>query len=65
MDSAYAQPDGRKVVSSSWNPVELLSNANHFTFILLGVIVLVLGIIALVLWLIIRRIRKKKARKSK
>ncbi|MBE6886472.1 MAG: bifunctional metallophosphatase/5'-nucleotidase [Ruminococcaceae bacterium] len=65
MDSAYAQPDGRKVVYSSWNPVELLSNANHFTFILLGVLLLVLGIISLILWLMIRRVRKKKAGKRK
>ena len=33
MDGRYAQPEGRKTVSASWNPVELLRNPNRFTLI--------------------------------
>jgi len=59
MDKAYAQPDGRKMVYSSWNPVDLLRNANVFTFALIAIIVLLLliiflivkGIIALICWI--------------
>jgi len=39
MDSRYSETDGRKVVYSSWSPVDLLRNANAYTFIALGVIV--------------------------
>lgn len=52
MDEQYAQPDGRKLIYASWNPVTLLRNANKFTWILLGAILvmtlLLVGIAALV-----------------
>ena len=60
MDPAYARTDGRKVVYSSLNPAKLLSNANVFTYVLLGAILLILALIALAIWLILRKIRKKK-----
>ncbi len=60
MDPAYAEPDGRKVVYSSLNPAKLLSNANVFTYVLLGVILLILALLALAIWLILRKIKKKK-----
>ena len=63
MDEQYAQPDGRKVIYSSWNPVKVLRNANKFTWILLAAIVvlvlLVVGIVTLV-----RKIFKKVFRKK-
>ena len=63
MDEQYAQPDGRKVIYSSWNPVKLLQNANKFTWILLAavlvVILLLVGIAALV-----RKICRKVFRKK-
>ncbi|MBQ7099932.1 MAG: bifunctional metallophosphatase/5'-nucleotidase [Oscillospiraceae bacterium] len=63
MDPHYAEPDGRKVIYSSWNPVKLLRNANKFTWIAIGAIVLVVlmvvGIVKLVKG-IIRKIRKKR-----
>ena len=34
----YAQPDGRKAVSRSWNPVELVKNANWITVLVLLVL---------------------------
>ena len=63
MDEQYAQPDGRKVIYSSWNPVKLLRNANKFTWILLAAIVvlvlLVVGIVTLVRKLFKKVFRKK------
>ncbi len=60
MAETYGQPDGRKMVYSSWNPVNLLRNANKFTYILTGVL---LVLVILALWItraVIRRIRRKK-----
>ena len=63
MDEQYAQPDGRKQIYSSWNPVKLLRNANKFTWILLAAIVVVVlilvGIVALVRKLC-RKLRRKR-----
>ena len=64
MDKSYAQPDGRKVVYSSLNPVKLLSNANKFTYILIAVIVVVIAVIALTVWLIIRSVKRRKNKKK-
>lgn len=64
MDEKYAEPDGRKVVYSSVNPVKLLRNANIFTFV---AIVLVNGIIVGVVFAvrgIMKRVRRKKAKKQ-
>ena len=60
MDPQYAQPDGRKVVYSSLNPVKLLRNANKFTWIALGVILLLILLVYGVFCLIRRCIRKKR-----
>lgn len=60
MDARYAQPDGRKVVYKSWNPVSLLKNANKFTYILLAVIVLLNLIVVVITRAIVRLIRRKK-----
>ncbi len=63
MDEKYAETDGRKVVYSSMNPVDLLRNANKFTYILLTVIVVLLAVIVLVVRAIVRKIRRKKTAK--
>lgn len=60
MDPQYAQPDGRKVVYSSLNPVDLLRNANKFTYILLAVLSV---LILLTIW-VIRKLRKKVMKKK-
>lgn len=60
MDPRYAGTDGRKVVYSSWNPVDLLRNANIFTYVLLGAIVLLILILVLVIRAVIRRRKRKK-----
>ncbi len=60
MSEDYAEPDGRKVIYSSLNPVNLLKNANKFTYILLAVIlVLVLLVVALVRFVRKRRKNRK------
>ena len=61
MDPQYAQPDGRKVIYSSLNPVHLLRNANKFTWILLAVILVLILLIVLVVRGISRRIRRKRS----
>ena len=64
MDEYYAQPDGRKLIYSSWNPAKLMRNANKFTWILLAAIVvlilLVAGIAALMQKIIKKVFRKKE-----
>ena len=59
MDAQYAQPDGRKVVYASLNPIKLLKNANVFTYVALLLIVLLITLIALIARAIIRRRRRK------
>ena len=64
LDSRYAQPDGRKVVYKSLNPVKLLRNANIFTYI---VLVLIIGIITAVVFIVravVRKVKRKKAAKA-
>jgi len=66
MDSRYSQPDGRKVVYSSLNPVKLLSKANKFTYILIAVIVAFALIVVSIVHLIVKaKKRKSKQNKSK
>ena len=60
MDEKYAQPDGRKIVYSSLNPVNLLKNANKFTYILLGIFAVLSLIIVLIVRLVIQRKKRKK-----
>ncbi|MBQ5782564.1 MAG: 5'-nucleotidase C-terminal domain-containing protein, partial [Oscillospiraceae bacterium] len=62
MDEKYASTDGRKVVYSSLNPVKLFSNANKFTYILLGLV----AVLVLIVVIIVRLVKKtRKRRKSK
>ena len=64
MDAKYAEPDGRKVVYSSVNPIKLLKNANVFTFV---AIVLVNGVIVGVVFAvrgIVKHRRKKRAKRE-
>lgn len=49
----YARPDGRKVVSRSWNPVELMKNANWITVLAL----IVLTVTAVSAFFLIRALR--------
>lgn len=55
----YENAENRKVVYASWNPVELLRNANWITIL---VIVIVIALIAAVV-LLIRKLTKKRKKK--
>ena len=55
MDEKYAQTDGRKNVSSSLNPIEMLRNPNRFTFIAMAVILVVIVLAVLVVRGVVRR----------
>lgn len=63
MNEKYAEPDGRKVVYSSINPIKLLRNANVFTFV---AILLVNGLIVGIVFTVrgILKHRRKKAKKQ-
>ncbi len=60
IDEQYAEPDGRKVVYSSLNPVNLLRNANKFTYIVLAVILVLVAVVVLIVRTIVRKAKKKK-----
>ena len=60
MDAAYAAPDGRKVVYSSWSPADLLRGANKFTFAVIGVGAVVLIAVVLIAVLTVRLLAKKR-----
>lgn len=55
MDGKYAAPDGRKLVSAGWNPVELVMNPNKFTFAAAGVLAVALLIVILIVRAVVRR----------
>ncbi len=57
----YANPDGRKVVYSSLNPVKLVRNANIFTYIAILLILLVIAGIVLVTRAIIKKKKRRNA----
>ena len=60
----YSTPEHRKVVYSSTNPVELLKNANIFTWIVIILVLVILAVIALVTTLIVRKIIRKRNKKT-
>jgi hypothetical protein len=45
IDEKYADVDGRKVVYASWNPADLLRNANLFTYAVVAVILVVIALL--------------------
>ncbi len=57
---SYAAPDGRKDVSSSLNPIELLKNPNWLTLTVLGVLAAAALAAALIFrWAVLRRRRRR------
>ena len=61
---SYSTPEHRKVVYSSTNPVELLKNANIFTWIVIILVLVILAVIALVTTLIVRKIIRKRNKRT-
>ncbi len=58
----YGEPDGRKQVFSSWNPVQMLKSPNKFTIFALAVIAAVVVVLVLVVRRIVRRRRRRSNR---
>ncbi len=59
----YCYPDGRKSVSSSLNPAELLKNPNWITLTVLGILlVLIILVVNVVRLVVLRRRRKRNSR---
>ena len=56
----YTEPDGRKAVSTSWNPAQLVTNLNWVTLLVLAGIVLVVLLAVVIVRFIVRRIRRKR-----
>lgn len=59
LPARYARPDGRKTVSRSWNPIELVENPNWITLAVL----LVLALAAMLAVVLIRRLMAAKKRR--
>lgn len=60
MSAEYSETDGRKVVYKSFAPTDMLRNANVFTFVAIGIILLLIAVIVLIVILVVRKIRKRK-----
>ena len=56
----YEQPDGRKTVYASWNPIELLKSPNKFTIIAMAAGLVVIALVTLAVILIRRRVAKSQ-----
>jgi len=56
----YAAPDGRKDVSHSWNPIQLLKNPNWITLVVVLVVLIVILIVVLILRGIFGRARGRR-----
>ena len=60
VDERYAQPDGRKLVEASWNPVKLFMNPNKFTFIAGAAVLAAILLVVVLVRFITRRMRRGK-----
>jgi len=60
----YSQPQGYKNVIPSWNPIDLVKNANWITLVVIVVILLLITGIVFLVRGIVRRRRRKKAAKA-
>ena len=60
VSTRYAWSDGRKNVSRSWNPLELLKNLNWISLVVLLVIVVVVALVVLVVRAVIRRRKRSR-----
>lgn len=62
VDAEYARPDGRKQVTASWNPADLLRNPNKFTLIAAAAVIVLLLLIVLLVRFTLRRARRKRGK---
>ena len=57
---SYSAPEGRKVVISSWNPIEMLKAPNWITLVVLLVVILLIAVIVLIVRAVVRRKRGRR-----
>ena len=60
----YAQARGDKVVYSSLSPIEMLKNANIYTYIALALIILIVFLLIFIPIRITKAVKRKKAKKT-
>ncbi|MGM9606215.1 MAG: bifunctional metallophosphatase/5'-nucleotidase [Oscillospiraceae bacterium] len=56
----YSAPQGRKVVYSSWSPIQLLKSPNWITLLVLLILVVLIVVIVLVVCALVRRKSKRR-----
>lgn len=56
----YAMPDGRKDVSHSLNPIQLVKNPNWLTLVVLAVVLILILVVVLVVRAIVRRLGRRR-----
>lgn len=59
VDSRYAAPEGRKTVSRSWNPIELVRSPGWITLVAMALALLVVAIVVLLATKPLRRRRQR------
>ncbi|MEG0355241.1 MAG: 5'-nucleotidase C-terminal domain-containing protein [Lachnospiraceae bacterium] len=60
----YAEPMGRKIVDSSWNPIELLKNPNKITLLVIGIGILLMVFVILIIRFIMTKTVRKRQEKN-
>ena len=60
MPGEYAGALGRKVVYSSWNPIDLLKSPNWITLLVLLIVVVLIAVIVLVVRAIVCRKSRRR-----
>lgn len=61
----YAQPEGRKTIIASWNPIELLKNPNWITLLVLAIVLLLVALVVFIVYRIITRKRRRSKRAAR
>ena len=61
----YAQPDGRKAVSHSWNPIALVRSPNWITLTAVLLLTMVVLLAAFIIRQVLRAKRRRRYGKSK
>lgn len=58
----YSEPEGRKIVYASWNPIELLKAPNWITLLVLVLFLAIIAVIVLVVRAVVRRKSRRRYR---
>lgn len=64
LPETYSQPQGRKIMNDSWNPIELLKNPNAVTLTVLGVVIVLIVLMIGIFMLIRTKMRTSTIRRK-